>query len=1043
MKVFGALLFCQLLFAGVVWAQVSGGTIAGTITDPSGSVLPGATILIENTQTNVVRQTVADDKGFYSVPNLVPGTYTVTAEAAGFAKAATSGVLLTVGGEGLVNFQLHIGNVQQTVKVTEATPAVETTNATISGVVGGRTVRELPLNGRDWSSLAVLEPGVSQILTQPISQVTNSTRLNRGLGAQLTIGGNRPQQNNYRVDGISINDYANAAPGGVLGTNLGVDAIQEFSVITSNAPASYGLSSGGIINAQTSSGTNTLHGSAYEFLRNSALDSRNYFDGNSVPPFRRNQFGASAGGPIVKNRTFIFGDYEGVRQSLTSSDLIFVPTQQARGGHLVKGNVTVSPLVAPYLNLWRLPNGAISGDTGIYSFPSRQVANEDFFTIRADHTFSQNDFMHGTYLFDNGNTQGPDNTNSLIIGTSTRRQLATLEETHTFSPQLLNTVRFGFARTYADAPRTFGVIDPLANDTSLGFLRGAPPGQIAVTGIETFQGGPNGLGEFIYHYNSFQLYDDVFFTRDNHSIQFGFALERIQNNEEGSSHVLGQFKFGSLSDFLQNKPASIDSALSPVPNKEGIRQTVLAGYFEDDWRIFKTLTANLGLRYEVATVPTEVNNKLSTLPSPTAASPRLGSPYFQNPTLHNFEPRVGLAWDPKGDGKTSVRAAFGMYDVLPLPYLFELPTLLSAPYFQEGTAAKLPAGSFPTKALTMLRGLRQAYIQPDPSRNYVMQWNFQVERQVARAVAVSAGYIGSEGVHQPFNAPDMNIVLPTTLTPAGYEWPLPRGSGTVINPTNGAVAGLLWEGTSSYNGLQVKVNGTIKGQFLYQGTYTWSKNIDTSSSSVAGSTFDNSVVNLPWFNLGLNRSLSDFDVRHVATVYYLWTLPQPSRSLGVLAFPLRGWTWGSILNVRSGLPFTPQIGGDALGLNSSLTFDYPNRVRGCPATNPGSANYLNTACFTFPTPSTLLGDSGRNSLIGPGLVNLDTVLLKDSHLTERLDLQFQGEFFNVVNHANFAPPLKGTTNIFNANGSLLANAGQITSTVTTSRQIQFALKLIW
>jgi hypothetical protein len=1042
MKLITKLLVGELLVAATVWAQVSGGTISGTVTDSSGGVVPGASISITNTQTNVIREAVTDDKGLYVVPNLLPGSYTVTATATGFTETTSASVELNVGAEKLLNLQMSVGSVKQEVRVSEAPPPnVETGNATVSGVVEAQQVRELPLNGRDWTSLAMLQPGVSQILTQPTSQVTNSTRLNRGLGAQLTIGGNRPQQNNYRVDGVSINDYANAAPGGVLGSNLGVDAVEEFQVITSNAPAPYGLSSGGIINAETRSGTNQFHGSVYDFLRNSALDARNYFDGPSVPPFHRNQFGASAGGPIVEGRTFIFGDYEGVRQSLTSSDLIFTPTEAARSGQLVSGKVKVDPLVVPYLALWPLPNGSISGDTGIYSFASKQIAIENFFTIRVDHTFSQNDFMHGTYLFDDGNTKGPDNMDALIIGTSVRRQMVSLEETHTFSAQLLNTARFGFARTYADAPRTLGVINALANDTVLGFTPGAPPGQIAVTGIESFQGGPGGLGEFRYHYNTFQFYDDVFRTQGKHSLQFGGAVIRIQNNELGSSHVLGQFKFGSLSSFLQNKPSSIDSALSPVPNKEGIRQTVIAGYFQDNWKAFPRLTLNLGLRYEMSTVPTEVQNKLSTLPTPTSVNPRLGSPYFQNPTLRNFEPRIGLAWDPFGDGKTAIRSAFGIYDVLPLPYLFELPTLLSAPYFEEGTATKLPTGSFPHKALTMLRGLRQAYIQPNPGRNYVMQWNLVVQRELVRPVTVSIGYIGSEGVHQPFNAPDMNIVLPT-LTPAGYEWPTPRGSGTIINPTNGAVAGLLWEGTSSYHGLQLKVNGTVGNSFQYQGSYTWSKNIDTSSSSVAGSTFDNSVVNLPWFDLGLNRSLSDYDIRHVATLNYLWKLPQP-RSSGAAAFPLRGWTWGSILNVRSGLPFSPQIGGDALGLNSSLTFDYPDLLPGCAATNPGSVNYLNTPCFRFPSPATLLGNAGRNSLIGPGLVGLDTGLIKDSHIGERFDLQFQAEFFNALNHTNFAPPLKGTTAVFNQSGALLPNAGQITSTVTTSRQIQFALKFIW
>jgi Carboxypeptidase regulatory-like domain/TonB dependent receptor-like, beta-barrel len=1030
------------------FAQVSGGTISGQVTDPSGAAVPGAQVVIHNMDTGIVRNVRSNAAGYYSAPNLLPGNYEVSATATGFARALAADVTLNVGAQVAVNLSLPVRSASQAVTVSAAVPAVNTTDATLSGVVGSKAVVSLPLNGRDWTSLAQLEPGVSRILTQPSANVTNSTRLNRGLGAQLTIGGNRPQQNNYLVDGISINDYANAAPGGVLGSDLGVDSVQEFSVITSNAPGSYGLSSGGVINAETRSGTNRFHGSAYDFLRNSALDARNFFDGRDVPPFRRNQFGVSAGGPLIKNRTFIFGNYEGVRQLLGSSNLIFVPTEAAREGHLKSGDIMVSPAVKAYLPLWHLPNGAISGDTGIYSFVADLVSAEDYFTTRLDHSFSASDSMHGTYLFDRGDTKGPDNTNSLVIGTSVRRQMLALEENHIFSSQLLNSFRFGFTRTVADAPQVFGVINPLANDTSLGFFSGAPPGQISVSGIAPFQGGPNGLGEFNYHYNTFQIYEDLNWIHGAHSLSFGFNVERIQSNELGSSHALGQFKFGSLTNFLEDKPTSFTSALSPVIFPRGIRETIFGGYAQDNWHVRPSLSLNLGLRYEMATVPTEVHNLLSTLPSPSNPTPRVGSPYFNNPTLHNFEPRVGLAWTPFPDRKTVIRAAFGMYDVLPLPYLFELPTLLSAPFFKQGAATKLPAGSFPTGAIQYLTGLREAYIQPNPSRNYVMQWNFNVEREISPSVALTVGYIGSEGVHQPIQVTDLNIVLPT-LTASGYEWPTPKGSGTTINPTVGNVAGLLWEGTSSYNALQMKLKASLKKHLTFLGSYTWSRNLDTTSSSVAGTTFDNSVTNVPYFATNLIRGLSDFHIGQNLTLSYLWQVPQPGPSMGWAAWPLRGWMWGGIFQVRSGMPFTAQISGDPLGLNTSLPFAYPDRVSGpgCgTAVNPGSVHYLKTDCFAFPSPSTRLGNDGRNTLIGPGLVNFDMTLIKDNpirSISETFDVQFEAQFFNLMNHTNFSPPLKGNSDVFNQTGKRLANAGVITSTVTTSRQIQFGLRLVW
>lgn len=399
-------------------AQVAGGTIQGTITDTSGGVVSTAKVVVKNVDTGVEREIQTNADGFYSAPNLVPGRYEVAASAAGFAKQVASKIALTVGGQEVVDIVLPVGSQAQQVQVTDTAPPVDTGTSTLSGVVNSKTVVDLPLNGRDWTTLATLEPGVSGILTGPKNDATGNNRVTRGIGAQLTIGGNRPEQNNYRVDGISINDYANAAPGGVLGANLGVDSIQEFSVITSNAPASYGKSSGGIINGITRSGTNTFHGTAYEFLRNNALDARNFFDGSQIPAFKRNQFGASGGGPIRKNRTFIFSDYEGLRQILGTTVQIFVPSPAARNGELVSGMVNVDPKVKPYLALYPLPNGPVSGDTGLFSFINSQTTNENFFTTRVDHTLSSKDYMHGTYLFDPGQSQAPNNTNSLLIGQS-------------------------------------------------------------------------------------------------------------------------------------------------------------------------------------------------------------------------------------------------------------------------------------------------------------------------------------------------------------------------------------------------------------------------------------------------------------------------------------------------------------------------------------------------------------------------------------------------------------------------------------------------
>ena len=491
-----------------------------------------------------------------------PGPYIVTASAKDFKSEVHTGLTLTVGADVEINLTLTIGSTSESVHVQGEPPAIETNDATLGAVVNGQTIRELPLNARDWTQLAALEPGVAQIRTQT-TPADFLIRGNRGLGTQMTVSGGRPQQNNYRIDGISINDYSNGGPGSALGIDLGVDAIQEFSVVTANAEADYGKTSGGVINAVTRQGTNTLHGSVYEFLRNSALDARNYFDPATIPPFRRNQFGAALGGPIKKDRTFFFADYEGLRQDQSVTQLAVVPTQAARNGQLVAGNVTVSPLVQPYLALYPLPTSNINGDTGTFTSITQQIGNENFFTTRIDHNFSPTDLVHGTYMFDDSTLTAPDLFQTVVSGTLARRQLATAEYTKIITPAFVNTFRFGFSRVSADIIKPIKVLLPFAGDPSNGFVPGIPVGFIGVTGISNYTGGPGAGGEVNYGFNSFQVYDDLFWTKGIHSFKFGANVERIQDNELGTLKPNGVFNFTSLANFLTDQPAVIQRSAHP------------------------------------------------------------------------------------------------------------------------------------------------------------------------------------------------------------------------------------------------------------------------------------------------------------------------------------------------------------------------------------------------------------------------------------------------------------------------------------------------
>ena len=1032
-----------LLIALPCAGQVPGTRISGLISSRSGVPIANVMITLKNLATNEARSFTANADGTYELKNLDPGRYEVTASAPGYAPASITVDLAADSGApaNLVLVPLASGGAAKT-----------SGGSGVSGVVDSNSVSNLPLNGRSASDLAALEPGVSSARTQQTGQAQ------RGFGNQMTISGGRPRQNDARLDGISVNDYVNGPPGSALGVNLGSDAVEQFSVLTSNYPSQFGRSSGGIIGASTRSGTADFHGDAFEYIRNSALDARNFFD-ISKPPFRRNQFGGSAGGPILKERTFIFGDYEGLRQSQGVTQVTTVPSAAARAGNLSTGQVTPDANIVRYLNaFYPLPNGPLlgSGDTGIYTFAGQQVTPENYFTVKVDHKLAQSDALAGTYMFDSGTVQQPDELNNKRTGYDSRRQVFTLHENHTFNPRSLNSFQFGINRVVATTGLTFQSGNSLVADPSFGTVPGLNATAIIVPGLTFFSGGLGTPSQYRFHWTSIQASDGISLTRGAHSVKFGVSVERTRDNILAISNRGGEFAFSSLSDFVSNRPFSLSVAIPSAISERGFRQTIVGAYLQDDWRWRPNVTVNLGVRYEMATVPTEVQGKLTVLRHLTDAQPHLGDPLFSNPTLRNFEPRVGISWDPFSDGKTSVSAGFGMFDVLPLPYLIQFNELNSAPYFKLGNSTDLPAGSFPTLAFDIVdaasstgTGFRQAYFDPNPKRNYVMQWNLTLARDLAKDLSVRIGYVGSRGVHQMFRVEDANIVLPT-LTPQGYLWPSPVGSGTRLNPNAGLINAGLWQGNSFYDALQFKVKAKLPGGAEIEGSYTWGKTIDTSSGSLVGDEYSNSIASPLFFAPQINRGLADFNVAHNLEVNYTWEIATPKWATGFKEWPLSGWEIGGVFEASTGVPFTPGFGGDALGVKSTdPSIDVPNLVNGpgCGSLiNPGNPNhYIKTQCFAVPNPITLRGNLGRNTVIGPGLLNFDFSLFKNNRIkriSDTFNVQFRAEFFNILNRTNFAPPLDNR-NIFDSAGTPIGNAGLITSTQTPSRQIQFALKVIW
>jgi hypothetical protein len=1088
-----------LLTSSPVSAQVSGATLTGTVSDTSGAVIPNAQVSIKNVATGEVRDVTTGTGSFYSAPNLLPGKYEVTVLAPGFSTEVRSGITLTVGAQQVLNITMRVGQVSQRVEVTGEAPAVQLANSTISGVVSQTAVVELPLNGRDWTQLATLQPGVISVGSIQVN-TGSPGRAVRGYGVQMAISGSRPQENNYRIDGISVNDYSNGGPGSVEGSTLGVDAVQEFSVLTSNYSAEYGRTSGGIVNAITNSGTNSFHGDAYDFLRNSALDARNYFDPATIPEFRRNQFGGSLGGSIWKDHTFFFADYEGLRENQGISTHVFVPSQAVRNGILCSipqqgvcstQQVTGSPnpdpatgidkAVLPYLGLWALPNQGVvgNGDTGIYAFNGGHVTTENFGAARLDHRFSTKDSIFGSYQYDSATATQPDAANEVLVGNDTGREYVALEETHIFEPQLINSIRFGFNRSLHTS-QGVSAINPLAANPALGESPGADTPQIDVPGLVSIQPGLNQQGRINRFLNSFQGYDDVFLTKGMHSLKFGFAVERIQLNAFNPQPA-GEFPFGTLLDFLTNQPSVL---LAPLPNAagthQGFRSTIFAGYVQDDVRLRSNLTVNLGLRYEMSTVPIEARGKMSVLRSPTNQSSQtahIGNGIFQNPTLRNFAPRVGFAWDPFGNGKTAVRGGFGMFDVLPLPFYMTQFEPNVFPFVQSGSVSQLQPGSFPTGAFNILVanvnagiGVEIPYVDPNPKRNYVMQWNLNFQRELMPNLSATLAYAGSRGVHQSFRADDINTTLPT-LTSAGYLWPSPIGSGTVLSPLIGRMDTELWINNTFFHAFEAQLEKRMSYGFQVQGSYTWSRAIDQGAGTAASDAFLSSIPSLFVFLPKYRRAVADFNVAQNLTINYIWNIPTPSSFHGPAAWAARGWQLGGILEVRTGLPFTPLIGGDPLGLRNTSPFDYPDRVRGsgCGSlVNPGNVrNYIKLQCFALPvampgiaaqcvpfqpggtgnpvltgTCSNLLGNGGRNEIYGPGIENFDFSLFKNAKIKEHLNLQFRAELFNVFNHSNFGSPINNSI-LFGQDGSATGGAGAIDATSTSNREIQFALKLIF
>ena len=985
----------------------------------------------------------------------------------GFAEAVRSGIRLVVGQDARVDLTLRVGAVSEEVKVTGDAAIVSVTTQDISGLVGEQQVKDLPLNGRSYDLLLTLNPGIVNFTAEKTGGigVSNSTT-----GNNFSVSGNRPQQNLFLLNGVEYTGAAenNMQPGGTSQQLLGVDAVREFNVLRDSYGAEYGKRPGGQVSIVTQSGTNQIHGSAYDFLRNNALDAPNYFDQGSAPPFQRNQFGASLGGPIRTGKTFLFANYEGLRQHLHQTSAAFVPDAASRAAAV--------PSVQPLLNLWPIaPAGApdFNGIAQVFSSPL-QVIREDFGTARLDHIISSRDNLAGVYTIDDG-----DDLTATILDpyssdvVSLREQVFSLEETHSFSAATLNVARVGYSRagyffTGEPTPGTPAADVP-------GFLVGHPVGAVVVGGSAASNpqaqiglAGSNNGSDLRIARNLYTFEDRVTLTRGRHQISLGAWFQPFQSNETIALSQFGQATFTSLQTFLQGTTSSF--LYDPSPTEMNWRSLFGAWYVEDVIRLTPKLTVSLGFRDEFTTGWNEANGRAANYTfnnGVISSQPRIADSLF---TVNNAkflpQPRVGIAWSPFSS-RTVFRGGFGMYNDLQDALGYR--TDQNAPFNPTYSIAALPVSQLPidpsapvpAKALLVPGG-----VQPDMKTPTLISWSLRVQQEVTPNTSLSVAYVGSHGYHEIIGA-DGNEPIPTICPaapcPADYpstfpgalaNAPVPAGSYYIpagrpkANPTLANTWTWFSLGNSNYNALQVDANHRFSHGVGLRGVYTWSKALDNGDSLNATTSANAPALASNPFNLQADYGLAGYDVRHIGVISAIYALPfgrgqALASDLGGWGNALvSGWSVNSIVTLQDGFPFTPQ-----LSYNPANNGDTRNPVR--PFRNPdftgpvilGNPNqWFNPNAFLQPPANSgFYGDLGRDTFIGPGLATWDFSALKETSIHERLSLQFRAEIFNLLNRANFNTP---NLIVFTPSG-VSGTAGAITSTSTTSRQVQFGLKLIW
>lgn len=944
-----------VLAAFPVCAQVTPtGTISGVVKDQDGLPLQGSHVTVVNTDANVPRTQRTGSDGTFRFPALPVGHYTVKVQMTGFKTRTDTNLTLDVGQEQVLNLTMLLGSVDEEVSVQGDAGAarVDTTSSTLGQVIDNRQVQELPLNGRNFIDLTLLQPGVTQFQG-------NQFGVNGLFGEFFSSNGAPIRSNMYTLDGAIMGNIQGASASSIAGLSMGLDGISEYKVMTNNFSAEYGLVMGSQTAIVTKGGGNSFHGDVFEYLRNSALDARNYFDvlyslptsvpggGRRIAPFQRNQFGGSMGGPIVKNKTFFFGTYEGFREVLDNPPNLGVTPTIPAACHtpVVNGVQTVtnacdpalkagqtenvSPAMQPILALWPNPN-IEPGD--LFTYLSKATTHEDYAQGRIDQNISNIDTLFGRYTYDNTNEIYPKVFPLFDFGLVERQQYFTLSENHIFSPAVLNTASLSFSRSHIldSTPSPSNPSTAKLSGPQFACVTGQTICPINVSAIANFSG--SSAAGIANTQTVFSFGDNFFWNKGKHALKFGTLLNRYDQYANEATGQKGTVSFSSLQSFLLGKYRSYTTFLPGSNSLKDMLFYTVGMYAQDEYRVIPRLTLNLGLRYEFNTQPNEKNGRQSYFAdSPYSTTATLG-PIVNNPTYKNFSPRIGFAYDVFGTGKTSVRGGFGiMYDVANFGLVFGLEGLAMPPFVNSVVVTPASGGPatlqfpFPIPA-NASAGSLQGTSPTSVNRNYksphMWDYNFAVEQELPWNTVLSVAYAGSHGMDlwQPVSEVNPRCPTSNTFIPRGCEavTKVVAGANPVwanataprLNPFYGNFSLFGTQGISWYNALEVNATKRMAHGLQFQVAYTFSKLLDDTeglaNADTSGAT-TNQVENP--FNPMLDYGPANFDVKHNLHLNMLYHLPRLT-SRDLLGKFVNGWWMGNIVSIRSGMPFSPMITSD-------------------------------------------------------------------------------------------------------------------------------------